>query len=154
MNIAKLFDFDQPNLQDIEITNTLNQYIELSVGHKISPLTRLRVSNLYLTLEQFEKVLPLSALPAFIRAGGVKLKPIFSSLSIRDLATVTKNPVAVVEDKVVDVNNIKEVVKEDTKTPGTLKEGENPFGYETNEKEKSLTASSSDSQKQNQQKKR
>lgn len=126
MDITKLFDFDQPNLQDIEINNTLNQHVALSVGHKIGPNTRIKLSNMYMTLEQFEKLLPTSALPAFIRAGAVELTPIFSSVSVKvEKETVASVVVEESNEPPVAGTVLSQIVVEDG--------NENPFGSETNE---------------------
>ncbi len=130
-----LFDFDQPNLRDIEIVNNANQYIGITSGHKLTPLSRTTVSRLFMTIEQFKAALPTSALPAYIRNGGVSLKAILTNAVIADNV---KQTAADTEKKAAEGEVEKDLVTDETGNTGLgeiVKETEdnNPFTSETNE---------------------
>jgi hypothetical protein len=130
-SLNDLFDFDQPNLSDIEITNLVNQQIGITIGHKITQNATIRVSQIPMTLEQFREALPKSPLPAFIRGGAVKLRAIKTQLSVKEPAKKTKpvEKAKKVEEPVKEVEPAEEVVAEIVVSPPD----DNPFGAETNE---------------------
>lgn len=137
--MENLFDFSQPNLKDIEIVNGLNQYIELSVGRRIYPLSSIRISSMNMTLEMFKELLPKSALPAFIRAGAVTLKPHFSTITILSTPDKARLSTPVVTPTPVEVETNAEVSEEESPSNEAIAtivventKEENPFGHETN----------------------
>ncbi len=148
MKANDLFDFTTANLQDIEIKNTLNQQIQLTWGHYLPPLSTRRVSDFYMTLEQFQEVFKTSSLPGYIRAGSVILKAICATVvtqaDIEAGISAALEKVGDVQSSAFTGENVNPpVVSENPVTEtgekiiGTLVEENlkdtNPFGYDTNE---------------------
>jgi hypothetical protein len=121
-----VFDFTQKNLRDIEITNEANQGIMLGTGHRILPNSKIRLSQLHISIERFKELLPQSALPQFVRYNLVKLNPI----------KVNHQAPPVMPPNNPGPNHAKFNKPKDTKDPASVppktEEPDNPFSGETN----------------------
>lgn len=130
-----MFNFNTPNLIDVEIDNNINGKLYIVGGLYVPALAKkFRISSLPLTIKAFENVYGTSSLASLEASGGVVLYPITASgasLISKDVLEDSNvgdvvNPFTVDDNSIVDpAAKPNLVLGEDSDT--------NPFGNEVSD---------------------